>query len=112
MEIESIKKLLNERQMTFEDLANKMGKERSVVYKTISNGNPTLKFLLSLSNALNLKIDDIVKSDNGAASLPAIADNLDKIDGFVEVNKATYRIRSREDLNNLCDRLKALENGK
>lgn len=112
MDIESIKKLLNERQMTFEDLANKMGKERSVVYKTISNGNPTLKFLLALSNALNLKIDDIVKSDNGAAILPAIADNLDKIDGFVEVGKTTYRIHSKEDLNNLLNRLKNAENGK
>lgn len=108
MDIESIKKLLNERQMTFEDLANKMGKERSVVYKTISNGNPTLKFLLALSNALNLKIDDIVKSDNGAAILPAIADNLDKIDGFVEVNGTTYRIKSIKDLKSLYNKLETI----
>lgn len=105
MDIETIKNLISERNMTFEDLSKKMGKERSVVYKTIANGNPTLKFLQLLSKALNLPIDDIVNADCGTAA-PATADNADVIDGFVEVGKTTYRIHSEEDLSNLLNLLK------
>lgn len=105
MDIESIKTLLAERQMTFEDLATMMGKERSVVYKTISNGNPTLNFLVKLSDALNLPIDSIV---NIAKEAPDSINQEEIIDGFVEVAGVTYRVRSKRDLIDLCNRLQAV----
>lgn len=98
MDINSIKALLKERSMTFEDLASKMGKERSVVYKTITNGNPTLTFLLKLSEALDMPLDSIInagESDSGEH----------RIDGFVEVDGKTSRIRSKKDLQDLINKI-------
>ena len=107
MDIERIKTLLGERHMTFEDLASKMGKERSVVYKTITNGNPTLNFLLKLSEALGLPIDTIVNAPAPSSQPQALEDS---IDGFVEVNGVVHRIRSKKDLCNLCNRLQSATN--
>lgn len=104
MDIERIKTLLAERHMTFEDLASKMGKERSVVYKTIANGNPTLNFLLKLSEALNLPIDAIVSAPAPASQTPTPEDS---IDGFVEVNGIVHRIRSKKDLDKIIDKFNA-----
>lgn len=102
MDIERIKSLLSERSMTFETLAQKMGKERSVVYKTISNGNPTLNFLVKLSNALDVPIDTIVKAGSDTQDKP----KEDSIDGFVEVNGDVHRILSKQDLLDITDLLK------
>lgn len=98
MDIERIKTLLAERHMTFEDLASKMGKERSVVYKTIANGNPTLNFLLKLSEALNMPIDAIVNAPAPASQTQTPEDSLD---GFLELNGVVHRIRSKKDLDKI-----------
>ena len=102
MDIERIKTLLTERHMTFEDLASKMGKERSVVYKTIANGNPTLNFMLKLSEALNMPIDAIVNAPSPASQTQAPEDT---IDGFLELNGVVHRIRSRKDLDKITNTL-------
>lgn len=104
MDIERIKTLLGERHMTFEDLASKMGKERSVVYKTITNGNPTLNFLLKLSDALGLPIDTIVNAPAPSSQPQATEDS---IDGFVEVNGVVHRIHSKKDLGKIIDKINA-----
>lgn len=98
MDLEHIKALLAQRHMTFEDLAQKMGKERSVVYKTISNGNPTLNFLVKLSEALNLSIDEIVSSPKHESKA---INNDEIIDGFVEIDGTTHRIRSKKDIEKI-----------
>ena len=79
-----------------------MGKERSVVYKTISNGNPTLNFLTKLSDALGMSIDAIINLPS-PKERPVIMEDI--IDGFVEVNGVTHRIHSIKDLNRLCNKL-------
>lgn len=103
MDIENIKALLSERHMTFEDLAKKMGKERSVVYKTISNGNPTLAFLLKLSEVLGISIDDIVSSNRSPMD---VEPKNKSVDGFVEIDGDIYRIKSVDDLERILSSVK------
>lgn len=91
--------------MTFEDLAKKMEKERSVVYKTICNGNPTLNFLVKLSEALGLTIDTIISPAKKTNDFISHDEN-DIIDGFVEVNGTTYRIHEKIDIDNLYTHLR------
>lgn len=102
MTIEDIKSILDDKGMTFTDLAEKMGKERSVVYKTIQNGNPTLSFLFKLSDALGKSIDDIVKfPECKSEHTEETRKEHNQINGFVEVNGTIYRIRTQKDLDSL-----------
>ena len=100
MNIEEIKGLLDEVGLSFTELAEKMGKERSVVYKTIQNGNPTLSFLIKLSEALGKTIDEIVYLPQ-SPNTPEEEKTL--IDGFVEANGRIHRVRSTEDLRRLLE---------
>lgn len=104
MTVDDIKLLLDEAGMTFNELAERMGKERSVVYKTIQNGNPTLSFLVKLSECLGKTIDEIVNTphcqsereeENGKKS--------SQIDGFVEADGHIHRLRSIEDLRRVLN---------
>lgn len=86
--MEAVKALLRQRQMTFEDLATRIGKERSVVYKTIANGNPTFSFIVKLMEVLETDFDSLRSEPEPAHT----------IDGFVEVDGHIFRIHSRADL--------------
>lgn len=93
--LEAVKLMLRDRGMTFEDLASKLGKERSVVYKTIRNGNPSFGFIVSLMEALNADFDDLREAR--VRIMP--------IDGFVEAGGEIYRIRSKDDITHLYNKV-------
>lgn len=85
--LEAVKVILRDRGMTFEELATKIGKERSVVYKTIANGNPSFGFIVKLMDALNVEFE--------ALKTPKVKT---LIDGFIDINGQVLRIRSMDEL--------------
>lgn len=104
MTLDDIKVLLDEAGMTFNELAEKMGKERSVVYKTIQNGNPTLSFLIKLSDALGKSIDDIVKlPERKSEHEEETKQRMIQINGFVEANGHIHKLSSIDDLKRVID---------
>lgn len=52
MDISIIKNLLRERGMTFQQLSDKMGVDRTNLYNSLSKGNPTLSRLTAISEIL------------------------------------------------------------
>lgn len=91
MIIDTIKSLLTERNMTFQDLSNELGVDRANLYKCLTTGNPTLERLTKISSVLNVSVSDLFPSDDK------------QINGFVEYDGCIYKINSIQSLQNLID---------
>lgn len=95
--LDAVKALLKRKNMTFEQLAERMGKERSVVYKTIANGNPTYSFISKLLEILETDFDSLRTSKMPSPS----------ITGFIESDGRIYKIQSLDDLLYVANTIKA-----
>ena len=86
---ETVKKILKSKGMTQGDLAVKLGSTQDTVSRQLS-GNPTLKTLTDISNALEVSIKDLFPREE--ASTPY---------GFIEYEERVYKISSFSDLEEL-----------
>ncbi len=88
-----IKRIMKEKGITFEMLAEKMGKTKGTLSSSIGkDGNPTLKTLTEIAKHLDCNVGDFF-IDNKA------------INGFIEYDGKVYRIKSVQDIRNLLDLL-------
>ena len=83
-----IKTILNKKGMTQVDLALKLGIGPNTLSRTI-NGNPTLKSITDIANALDVDVVDLFTSNNPK--------------GFVEYKGTLHRITKKEDLETLLN---------
>ncbi len=90
-----IKSLLNDRGMTQIDLAAKLGVQPETLSRTIS-GNPTLKSLTDIANALEVEIIRLFSSN-----MPT---------GYVEYNKEVFKINSVDDIKTLLVKIENASN--
>ena len=56
MDYSIIKDLLDERNMSFKELSDKLGVDRNNLYNSLTKGNPTLQRLEAVANALNVPV--------------------------------------------------------
>ena len=56
MDYSLTKDLLKERNMTFQELSDKLGVDRNNLYNSLTKGNPTLQRLEAVSSALGIPI--------------------------------------------------------
>lgn len=56
MDYTLIKDLLKERDMTFQELSEKLGVDRNNLYNSLTKGNPTLQRLEAVSGALGVPV--------------------------------------------------------
>lgn len=90
-----IKEILKERGLSLKDLAETMGISNVTLSVSI-NGNPTLKTLSNIAEALNVHITDLFEKD--------------PISGIIVINEVTHRIETFDQLVRLCDDLKPQSN--
>lgn len=81
-----IKTILQDKGMTQADLAQKLRVLPETLSRTI-NGNPTLKSLTDIANALEVEVSDLFSSNHPK--------------GFVEYDGKLHRITSTNDLKEL-----------
>lgn len=88
-----VKKILKEKGMTSLMLSEIMGVSQETISKMIgSKGNPTLDSLNKLAKALNVKAWELMEDPTG-------------INGFIEIGDVVYKIRSKEDIENVLTKL-------
>ena len=92
MDYSIIKDLLDERNMSFKELSDKLGVDRNNLYNSLTKGNPTLQRLEAVANALNVPVWRLFTTD----SKPEIY-------GTVVYKDEVYVIRSKQDVINLAD---------
>ena len=92
MDYSIIKDLLDERNMSFKELSDKLGVDRNNLYNSLTKGNPTLQRLEAVANALNVPVWRLFTTDNKA-----------EIYGSVVYKDEVYGIRSKQDVINLAD---------
>ena len=56
MDYTIIKKLLEERNISFKDLSDKLGVDRNNLYNSLTKGNPTLQRLESIAEAIGVPV--------------------------------------------------------
>ena len=92
MDYSIIKDLLDERNMSFKELSDKLGVDRNNLYNSLTKGNPTLQRLEAVANVLNVPVWRLLTTDNKA-----------EIYGSVVYKDKVYVIRSKQDVINLAD---------
>jgi transcriptional regulator with XRE-family HTH domain len=94
MDYTVIKKLLEERNISFKDLSDKLGVDRNNLYNSLTKGNPTLQRLEAVARALDVPAWRLLTKET-------------KIDiyGTVVYKDEVYVIKSVQDLTNLADKI-------
>ena len=94
MDYSIIKDLLDERNMSFKELSDKLGVDRNNLYNSLTKGNPTLQRLEAVANALNVPVWRLFTTDNKA-----------EIYGSVVFKDEVHIIRSKQDVIALAERV-------
>lgn len=84
MEEMNIKRVIKEKGYTIPQLADKMGKNRVTLFQTIS-GNPTVKTLKEIAEAIGCKVGDFFRED-------------DDFVAFVRKEGVTHTFRAEDEL--------------
>ena len=92
MDYSIIKDLLDERNMSFKELSDKLGVDRNNLYNSLTKGNPTLQRLEAVANALNVPVWRLFTTDNKA-----------EIYGSVVFKDEVHIIRSKQDVIALAE---------
>ncbi len=85
MDISIIKNLLKEREMTFQQLSDKMGVDRTNLYNSLTKGNPTLSRLESISEILGVPVWRLFSETQSVGS---------EMFGIITYKGKTYKIDS------------------
>lgn len=94
MDFTIIKELLDERNMSFKELSDKLGVDRNNLYNSLTKGNPTLQRLEAVANVLNVPVWRLFTTDNKA-----------EIYGSVVFKDEVHIIRSKQDVIALAERV-------
>lgn len=94
MDYSIIKDLLDERNMSFKELSDKLGVDRNNLYNSLTKGNPTLQRLEAVANALNVPVWRLFTTD----SKPEIY-------GTVVYKDEVHIIRSKQDVIAMAERV-------
>lgn len=90
-----VKDICKQKGITLKQLAERMDVAPEVVTRMLSeNGNPTLSSLENIAKALGVEVYELF--DNL---------NTDKVRGYLEVGKETYRINNFNDLQTIYTKL-------
>lgn len=87
MDYSIIKDLLDERNMSFKELSDKLGVDRNNLYNSLTKGNPTLQRLEAVANALNVPVWRLFTTDGKP-----------EIYGTVVFKDEVHIIRSKQDI--------------
>ena len=87
MDYSIIKDLLDERNMSFKELSDKLGVDRNNLYNSLTKGNPTLQRLEAVANVLNVPVWRLFTMDNKP-----------EIYGTVVYKDEVHIIRSKQDI--------------
>lgn len=87
---DAVKDILKSKGMTQSDLAEKLGTSQETVSRQIG-GNPTLKTIKDIANALEVDIRELFYPTKGSELL----------NGFVQYKDKVYTINNAADLKNL-----------
>ena len=89
-----IKDLLKERNMTFQELSERLGADRNNLYNSLTKGNPTLQRLEAVANALSVPVWRLFTTDTKP-----------ELFGTIYYNNELFTITSREELQAITDRI-------
>ena len=92
MDYSIIKNLLDERNMSFKELSDKLGVDRNNLYNSLTKGNPTLQRLEAVANVLNVPVWRLFTTDNKP-----------EIYGTVVYKDEVHIIRSKQDVITLAE---------
>jgi len=85
MELFRLDEILDELQMSKQQLADSVGLSRTNLYNYLSNENATIKILDKISKTVRLPISELFNKEEKS------------IIGYVEFNNFIYKISSQED---------------
>ena len=91
-----IKKLLKDRGMTIQQLADELKIHRTNLYSSI-NGNPTLSRLEEIANILKVDVVDLFAKSS---------EKQNELNGFIEYKEKIYKINCINDLEDLMKIIK------
>lgn len=92
MDYSIIKDLLDERNMSFKELSDKLGVDRNNLYNSLTKGNPTLQRLEAVAKVLNVPVWRLFTTDNKP-----------EICGTVVYKDEVHIIRSKQDVITLAE---------
>ena len=90
MDYSIIKKLLEERNMSFKELSDILDVDRNNLYNSLTKGNPTLQRLEAVANVLNVPVWRLFTEETKP-----------ELFGSIFYNGEVYSINSVENLNNV-----------
>ncbi|TAI48985.1 helix-turn-helix domain-containing protein [Flagellimonas allohymeniacidonis] len=96
---DAVKGILKAKGMTQSDLAKKLGISQETISRQIG-GNPTLKTITDIANALDVDIRELFRPTKGGELL----------NGFVQYKDKVYVINNRKDLESLLEKLNTQTN--
>lgn len=99
MELLRLKELMKEKHITGKALSEKVDVNHNTISR-ISNGAsfPSGELLLKLANELNVDIRELFYPTKDIGESP-------ELNGFIEYQNETYRIKSPEDLSHLLQKI-------
>lgn len=93
-----IREVLEQKGVTTRKLAEKLGITQSALNQHIS-GNPSLKILTSIANALNVPVWELLVSPEEVCNKSLESE----VNGYVKVKGTLYEVHSFEDLRKLLE---------
>lgn len=92
-----IREIIDLQGLTTKQLAERLHISQSALNQNIS-GNPSVKVLTSIANALNVPIWELFVSPKDVCNQVA---NTEGINGYIKIKDAIYEVHSFEDLEKL-----------
>lgn len=93
-----IREVIEQKGVTTRKLAEKLGITQSALNQHIS-GNPSLKILTSIANALNVPVWELLVSPEEVCNKSFESE----VNGYVKVKGTLYEVHSFEDLRKLLE---------
>ena len=94
MDYTIIKKLLEERNISFKELSDTLGVDRNNLYNSLTKGNPTLQRLEAVAEVLNVPVWRLFTEDTKP-----------ELFGSITYNGEVYSVSSKEELKALTARI-------
>jgi transcriptional regulator with XRE-family HTH domain len=94
MDYSIIKKLLDERNISFKELSDKLGVDRNNLYNSLTKGNPTLQRLESVAEVLGVPVRRLFTEDTKP-----------ELFGTIIYDGEVYSVSSKEELRSITAKI-------